>query len=250
MRRSACRLRVVLIGARPRHRREFARWLIETIEGCSVAEFGHVADLGTPANADAAAFDLAFCVVEAAPPEAGIHFLDRLIAGAPNVPVVALSDQVSGPLLAEAIGHGARGYILTSMQAAMARAAIKLILAGGVFVPAAMLVNAPHVDAEGSRSTRRVAPQSTLPFASRHRSYGGDKPAAPGDRSTAAPFTRREAEIIAALQRGKPNKTIASDLGIGERTVKAYVARLMRKLNVADRAQIAAHSHRPAPKRK
>jgi DNA-binding NarL/FixJ family response regulator len=249
VRGSASRLQIALIGAQPKHRREFARWLNRMIGRCSIAEFGHAADLGNRADADASTFDLAFFVVETTSPEMRIDALNELVACAPEVPVLALSDHAGSGLLAEAIGRGARGCILTSMQTAVTRAAIKLVLAGGIFVPATMLISAPHNGAEGGQLTGRTDPRSTQTTALRHRPYRGSKPGE-GYRPASAQFTRREAEVLAALQEGKQNKTIARELGIRESTVKVHVARLMRKLNVTNRTQIACLSHRLVPRHK
>ncbi len=47
-----------------------------------------------------------------------------------------------------------------------------------------------------------------------------------------AAFTVREKEVPELLIAGRSNKEIWSPLGIGERTVKAHVAKLMRKVGV------------------
>jgi len=46
-------------------------------------------------------------------------------------------------------------------------------------------------------------------------------------------LTRREREVLAGVVEGKMNKTIAAELGIAERTVKAHRANVMQKLNVS-----------------
>ena len=45
-------------------------------------------------------------------------------------------------------------------------------------------------------------------------------------------LSRRQREILKKVIDGLPNKTIAFDLGLGEKTVETHRARLMRKLGV------------------
>lgn len=49
-------------------------------------------------------------------------------------------------------------------------------------------------------------------------------------------LTRREMQILDKLMQGLPNKIIASDLFISERTVKFHCANVFRKLGVRNRA--------------
>ena len=44
------------------------------------------------------------------------------------------------------------------------------------------------------------------------------------------------------LVEGRSNKEIGSPLGIGERTVKAHVAKLMRKVGVQNRVALTVHA--------
>jgi len=51
-------------------------------------------------------------------------------------------------------------------------------------------------------------------------------------RRAASLFTDREKEVLEMLVAGRSNKEIGAALGIEERTVKAHVAKLMRKVGV------------------
>ncbi len=55
-------------------------------------------------------------------------------------------------------------------------------------------------------------------------------------------FTDREKEVLKMLVRGQSNKEIGAPLGIGERTVKAHVAKLMRKVGVQNRIALSVHA--------
>jgi FixJ family two-component response regulator len=51
-------------------------------------------------------------------------------------------------------------------------------------------------------------------------------------------LTVREREVLAGVVRGKLNKTIASELGSAERTIKAHRARLMEKMHCGSLAEL------------
>jgi len=55
-------------------------------------------------------------------------------------------------------------------------------------------------------------------------------------------LTTREKEVLQLLVAGCSNKEIGSPLGIEERTVKAYIARLMRKVGVQNRIALSMHA--------
>ncbi|TAN79521.1 MAG: response regulator transcription factor, partial [Gallionella sp.] len=54
-----------------------------------------------------------------------------------------------------------------------------------------------------------------------------------------ANLTRREHEIATLVGNGESNKQIALRLAITERTVKAHLTEIFRKLDVADRLRLA-----------
>ena len=55
-------------------------------------------------------------------------------------------------------------------------------------------------------------------------------------------FTDREKEVLELLVAARSNKDIGSALGITERTVKAHVAKLMRKVGVQNRISLSVHA--------
>jgi DNA-binding NarL/FixJ family response regulator len=55
-------------------------------------------------------------------------------------------------------------------------------------------------------------------------------------------FTDREKEVLELLVAGRSNKEIGKALGIEERTVKAHVAKLMRKVGVQNRIALSVHA--------
>jgi len=57
-------------------------------------------------------------------------------------------------------------------------------------------------------------------------------------RSRFASLTPREREVLELMIRGKPNKVMAADLGVSQRTVEIHRARVMEKTGAASLAQL------------
>jgi DNA-binding NarL/FixJ family response regulator len=55
-------------------------------------------------------------------------------------------------------------------------------------------------------------------------------------------FTSREKQVLEMLVEGRSNKEIGNPLGIEERTVKAHVAKLLRKVGVKNRIELCVHA--------
>jgi len=52
-------------------------------------------------------------------------------------------------------------------------------------------------------------------------------------------LTSRELDVLRLVAAGKPNKQIAADLDISERTARTHVSRILRKLHLSSRTQAA-----------
>src|SRR4029077_8592377 len=111
-------------------------------------------------------------------------------------------------------------YIPTSVEWEVAVAALRLISAGGTFVPAGAL-----------RSTAAKL-YDQRPEGERQR------------RSDGLDLTPRELSVIDLLREGKPNKLIAARLDMQESTVKVHVRSILKKLNAANRTHAAFVANR------
>ncbi len=134
---------------------------------------------------------------------------------APSTPLVILS-ALDDPYYAQkAIDQGAAGFIPKSSNHTVIASALKLILAGGNYVPPSLM----------SRPSN--APQSDRPKRS------------PGELYAAVEkvLTPRQMDVMRLLARGESNKGIAEALGLSEGTVKVHVAAILKALNAANRTQ-------------
>jgi DNA-binding NarL/FixJ family response regulator len=145
---------------------------------------------------------------------ADVRFLQDRFEGAP---IILLSDREDSAHVAEALGYGVRGFIPTSLAASVVAEAVRLVGAGGTFVPASALVHALGVHRDGTGL---------------------------GRRSAGACLTPRECQVLNLLREGKPNKIIAATLELKETTVKIHVRNIMRKLKATNRTEAALMAER------
>jgi DNA-binding NarL/FixJ family response regulator len=127
-------------------------------------------------------------------------------------PVVIIAEPDDSRLAIEAIRRQLRGYLPTSLSANVLAAAVRLVLAGGTFVPEPERLIAEHGVADRTR---------------------------PWTCADSLGLTRREHDVVALLRQGKPNKLIAYELAISEATVKVHIRSIMRKLRATNRTQLA-----------
>lgn len=152
-------------------------------------------------------------VGHAHPSELGVEAeIGALRRAAPDLPIIVMGESDASECVVAAIENGARGYIPLNCPFDVAVKAIQLVGAGGVYVPADVLVAA----ARGAPQEGRLA------------------------RSSRHAFTPRQIAVIRCLRDGKPNKVIAHDLDMREGTVKVHLRNIMRKLHATNRTQIVS----------
>jgi len=137
---------------------------------------------------------------------AGLEVLRRIL---PGVPVVIVSALATPENVIEAMRAGAAGFIPKTLGAKAMLGALRLVLAGERYVPAALL------DEARALGTREAAEA----------------------RSAAPAFTAEEAHILDLLKKGQSNKEIARALAIEEYTVKYHLRGIFRKLGAKNRTQ-------------
>lgn len=62
-------------------------------------------------------------------------------------------------------------------------------------------------------------------------------------RAALAALSRREHEVVVAVAKGRTNAEIAAELYMSVATVKAHISRILTKLSLGNRTQIALLAH-------
>jgi two-component system, NarL family, response regulator LiaR len=139
----------------------------------------------------------------------GVAAMRRLRERLPRARVIVLTSFVDDDRLLPAVRAGAAGYLLKNAEPQELARAVRAAHAGEALldpVVAARLVEAL---------------------------------AAAGEEQPLDRLTPREREVLQLIGRGLPNKQIARELDLSERTVKKHVGHVLGKLGVADRTQAA-----------
>jgi DNA-binding NarL/FixJ family response regulator len=137
----------------------------------------------------------------------GIEAIRGLRERVPTARAIVLSSFIDDEKLFPAVRAGAAGYLLKDVQPQELVEAIRTVHGGGALLH-------PQV---ASRLLEDMATD---------------------------PLTPREREVLALLGRGMPNKVIARELSLSEKTVKAHVSNILAKLGVTDRTQAALYAVR------
>jgi DNA-binding NarL/FixJ family response regulator len=148
----------------------------------------------------------------------GLNLFDvmaSLKASRPDLRIIVTGAGADDETILKALAAGAKGYVDEAATPAEFTTAIRIVNQGSVWAPRRVL----------STFIERVTASPGRIF--------------PAGRVT---FTDREKEVLELLVAGRSNKEIGSALGIEERTVKAHVAKLMRKVGVQNRIALSVHA--------
>lgn len=139
----------------------------------------------------------------------------RLRAERPDLKLIVLCAEYDDESIINAIAAGAKGYLDERATPRQVLLAVDVVANGSIWAPRRVL--------------SQVVDRMLLP---------SQKPL----RRHASQFTPREQEVLDQLVKARSNREIAEELGIEERTVKAYLTRLMRKVGVANRIALSIHA--------
>jgi DNA-binding NarL/FixJ family response regulator len=132
----------------------------------------------------------------------------------PDARLVVMGPDADDEMILQAISSGAKAYLEASATPQQVEQAITIVNQGSIWAPRRVL--SVFVD----RATKTA------------------RPAQPAS----AQFTTRETEVLKLLVAARSNREIARALGIEERTVKAHVAKLMRKVGVENRIALSIYA--------
>jgi len=138
-----------------------------------------------------------------------------LKASRPDLRIIVTGSGIDDETILKVVASGAKGYVDDAVSPAEFVQAIRVVNQGSVWAPRRVL--SMFIDRIGS-ARGRISPAGH------------------------ATFTVREKEVLELLVAGRCNKEIGVALGIGERTVKSHVAKLLRKNGVQNRVALSIHA--------
>ncbi|HUX27863.1 MAG TPA: response regulator transcription factor [Terracidiphilus sp.] len=130
----------------------------------------------------------------------------------PDIRLIVIGPEGSDELVMESIIAGARAYLDSTAGTREVRQALDVVVSGSIWAPRRLL----------SKLIDRLIsnPDGSLANVSPH-------------------LTAREREVLELILLAHSNREIALELGIEERTVKAHLGRLMRKMGAENRIELS-----------
>lgn len=132
--------------------------------------------------------------------------LDALEEIAAETPVLIVSDTDNVNDVVRAFKSGVRGYIPTSLPFNVVVEVVRLVQAGGTYVPVSLALQ--------EKQSEDISKTNDL-------------------------LTERQLMVVGALCQGMANKQIAYKLSMSEHTVKVHLRHIMRKLHARNRTEVA-----------
>jgi DNA-binding NarL/FixJ family response regulator len=133
----------------------------------------------------------------------------------PDLRIIVTGTGADDEAILKALAAGAKGYVEEAASPAEFVQAIRVVNQGSVWAPRRVM--SIFIDRVTS-SPGKIFPAGRVSF------------------------TDREKEVLELLVAGRSNREIGQALQIEERTVKAHVAKLMRKVGVQNRIALSVHA--------
>jgi DNA-binding NarL/FixJ family response regulator len=157
------------------------------------------------------------------PGMSGLEGLTVVRRDYPDIPVVVLSSNDDRESVLSALDRGAMGFVPKSSSSKVLEAALNLILAKGVYLPANVFLS------ERAGTDIKLSP---LP-------PGTSSANALNQPVTCAQLglTPRQSDVLHLVLQGKSTKAICRDLNLSVSTIKTHTSAALRALNVTTRTQ-------------
>ena len=147
----------------------------------------------------------------------GLEATRQILKIAPTTRILILSAHSDDAYVDQVIALGAAGYLIKQTAAHILPKAIREVVKGNTFFSPAI---ARHLDRQNEKSPGR---NGLL-------------------KKKIAQLTSREMEVLQLIAEGNANKQIASELGIGIKTVEKHREHLMEKLDIHDTAGLTRYA--------
>jgi len=143
----------------------------------------------------------------------GVETMLAVRRNRPSLRMIVIGPEGNDEIVMEAIIAGARAYLDLTAEPETLRQAIEVVTTGSIWAPRRILTKL--ID-------RLLATPEATPNGSGN-----------------IYLTARERQVLDLILAARPNREIARELGIEERTVKAHVASLMRKTGSENRIELS-----------
>lgn len=154
-------------------------------------------------------------------------------AQAPRIIIVTTFDR--DDYLFAALEAGASGFLLKNAGPEELVNAVRVVASGDALLAPEVTTRVIERFAGGAHGERRDAAPTTRP---------PKRPEDAASPESGIDLTEREAEVLRLLARAMSNAEIASELFIGDATVKTHVSNILLKLGARDRVAAVVWAHR------
>ena len=147
----------------------------------------------------------------------GIRQVTSLVQASSATRVIYFTDDSDDYEAIAVLKSGAAGYCLKELTAASLKKVIEAVKRGEIWAERRLL----SLFIKGSLSAKSTKPLPSVTFVNR------------------VPLSPRERDIATMIGTGQQNKSISTCLSISEKTVKAHLTSIFKKLGVSSRTQLA-----------
>jgi DNA-binding NarL/FixJ family response regulator len=156
---------------------------------------------------------LKYLVVDMQCSSSGMKALETVRRARPDLRMIVIGPAGDEELVMNCIVAGARAYLDLGASPETVRDAVEIVTQGSIWAPRRLL----------SKLIDRLL----------------DNPEANAVTMPSEKLTSRERQVMDLIMKARSNREIALQLGIEERTVRAHLARLMRKAGVDNRIKLS-----------
>ena len=157
---------------------------------------------------------LKYLVVDMQSSSSGMKALETIRRARPDIRMIVIGPAGNDELVMRSITAGARAFLDLSASPETVYEAVKIVTQGSIWAPRKLLSRLIDRLLDNPEPSTVTAPLS-------------------------AELTSRERQVMELILKAKSNREIAVQLGIEERTVRAHLARLMRKAGVDNRIKLS-----------
>lgn len=159
-----------------------------------------------------ASSSIEYVVVDLHSSDGSLETLETVRGVRPDVRLIVIGPEGDDEMVLKAIMAGARAYLGLSAGPDLVRKAVEVVTSGSIWAPRPLL----------SRLIDRLLHVPTAILDAPHPQ-----------------LTPREEQVLKLIMMAQSTREIARQLGIEQRTVKSYIARLMRKTGADNRVKLS-----------